>query len=184
MANQQVTPAEVLDFWFSDEVRGKWFKPDAAFDATLRDRFEAAHVDACAGRLDAWAKTPEGALARIILLDQIPRNLFRGTPRAFASDEPALAAAEAAVGAGYDKALGDEPRIFLYMPFMHAEHLDAQERGVALYRALGLQENLDYMIRHRDVIARFGRFPHRNGILGRESTAEELEFLKDLKSWF
>ncbi len=184
MMNRPIAPSDVLDFWFSDAVRPKWFKPDAAFDKALLEKFGEGHQAALEGRLDDWAETPDGALARIILLDQIPRNLYRGTARAFASDEAALAAAEAAVASGYDKALGEEQRIFLYMPFMHAERLDAQERGVALYRALRLPENLDYMIRHRDAIARFGRFPHRNAILRRESTEDEVTYLKDPRSWF
>jgi len=181
---QAVEPSEILSVWFAPESRPKWFKPDDAFDAALRRRFEPALEKARADWLGAWLETPEPALAHIILLDQVPRNIYRGTPKAFAWDDLALDLADQAVKAGLDAKLGPEERQFLYMPFMHSERLADQERGVALFTALGLEEPLDFMKRHRDVIARFGRFPHRNAILGRESTPEEMAFLEQPGSSF
>jgi uncharacterized protein (DUF924 family) len=175
---------ELLDFWFSGAARPYWFKPDAAFDARLAARFAELAEAARTRALDDWAATPKGALARIILLDQLPRNLRRGAAAAFEADAVALEAARDAVRRSFDAALTEEQRVFLYLPYMHAEDLAAQDEGVALYRALGRAENLDYMTRHREAIARFGRFPHRNAILGRETTPEESEFLKDPGNWF
>ncbi len=182
--DDELTPEAVLSFWFSEAVKPKWFKPDEAFDAELKERFGPALNEVRSGQLDAWAETPAGALARIILLDQIPRNIYRGSPDAFASDAQALAAAKQAVSRGFDAGLSPEGRQFLYLPFMHSENLADQDEGMALYAALGLDEPLDYMRQHRDVIARFGRFPHRNEILGRSSTAEELAFLDEPGSRF
>lgn len=177
-------PNEVLDFWFSEAVKPKWFASDDAFDAELRRRFEIAHGRARRGELAAWEASAEGLLALIVLLDQIPRNIYRGTPAAFAADDQALALAEAAIARGLDTSLGPYQRAFLYLPFMHSERLADQERGIMLYTKLGLAEQIDYMHRHRDIIARFGRFPHRNAILDRASTQEELEFLKQPGSSF
>ncbi len=172
------SPADVINFWFSPEARPNWFKKSEAFDEEMRARFEWPYALARDGALEDWRETPASALALVILLDQVPRNIYRGTAQAFATDDNALAIAEAAVARGFNAHLGEEERVFLYMPFMHAENLAAQDRGVVLYEALGRPENLDYMRRHRDVIVRFGRFPHRNAVLGRQSTPEELEFLK------
>ncbi|MBL8491200.1 MAG: DUF924 domain-containing protein [Rhodocyclaceae bacterium] len=180
----------VLDFWFLPEgdpghggYRPEWFRKDPAFDSAIRERFGPEVEDALAGRRDGWNAGAEGCLALVLLLDQFTRNVFRDTPRAFAGDAAALGLAESAVGDGRDLALPPIRRWFLYLPFMHAESLPAQERCVALFRALGeaggaaFDSPLDYAMRHRDVIARFGRFPHRNSILGRESTVAESAFL-------
>ncbi|HEY8374880.1 MAG TPA: DUF924 family protein [Nannocystis sp.] len=179
------SPDDVLGFWFSPRVRPQWFVRSDAFDREICERFHEVYVDAAAGALDDWAKTPRGALALVILLDQFPRNMFRGTPAAFGSDAKAREIARAAVDAGLDDSLSQEERLFLYLPFEHSEDLADQERAVALIGAL--TENAtwrDYAIRHRDIIARFGRFPHRNAILGRPSTAEEAEFLLEPNSSF
>jgi uncharacterized protein (DUF924 family) len=184
MADDAIAPLEVLAFWFSPEVKAKWFEPDDAFDAELRRRFEPALKQARSGALDSWGDSPQGALALIVLLDQISRNIYRGTPQAFAADALALGIARRAVARGFDKNLATDERAILYMPFMHSERLEDQEEGVKLFTALGLDVPLDFMRRHRDIIARFGRFPHRNAILGRPSTPEELEFLKQPGSSF
>jgi uncharacterized protein (DUF924 family) len=176
--------AEILSFWFSERVKPKWFEPDAAFDAELNDRFRPANERARAGELNSWTGTPEGALALVILLDQSPRNIERGSPKAFATDEQALAIAGQAVARGFDAGLDAKQRQFLYLPFMHSENLEDQERGMELYTALGLAEPLDFMRRHRDVIARFRRFPHRNEVLGRKSTEAEIDFLNQPGSSF
>lgn len=182
--DEQITPAEVVTYWFSEPVKPKWFEGGAAFDDELRHRFIDAWRAARTGALDHWTTTPEGLLALVILLDQIPRNCNRGTPDAFSSDADALRWAKWAVEQEIDRGLGDEQRQFLYLPFMHSEALADQEQGMALYEALGLASPLDYMRRHRDIIARFGRFPHRNDYLGRVSTPEEIEFLKQPGSRF
>jgi uncharacterized protein (DUF924 family) len=182
--DRQITPSDVLDYWFSDETRPKWFEGDEKFDDELRRRFIGAWDEARKGGLDHWTATPEGTLALVILLDQIPRNCHRGVPDAFSTDPLALHWAKWAVEQGLDRGLGAEHRQFLYLPFMHSEQLADQEHGMTLYTALGLPSPLDYMRQHRDIIARFGRFPHRNEILGRESTPEEIEFLKQPGSRF
>jgi uncharacterized protein (DUF924 family) len=180
----------VLDFWFgppddpaSSASRAIWFRADAAFDRAVGSHCTALHRAAGAGRLDAWAATPLGCLALLILLDQVPRNLFRGTPAAYAADMPARALAHAAVAAGLDRALSPVQRWFVYLPFEHSEALEDQRRSVALFEALPDHPERDAAVQaarhHHDVIARFGRFPHRNAILGRISTAAEAAFLQE-----
>jgi uncharacterized protein (DUF924 family) len=169
--------------------RPEWFRKDDAFDAQVRERFGALLERGLRGELSAWAATPLGALAQVVLLDQLPRNAWRGTPRAFAGDMRALAAAQAMVAAGQDQALLPVQRAFVYLPFEHAESLPLQDEALRRFRRLAAQapemtEGLDYAERHRVIIERFGRFPHRNAILGRPSTAEELEFLKQPGSGF
>lgn len=169
-------PSKVVSFW-RDAGTKKWFGKDPAFDAEFRDKFLAAHEAAAANGLDMWAATPEGSLALLILLDQFPRNCFRGTERMFATDAKALEVAAAAVANGQDQKLDEELRAFVYLPFEHSEELADQDRSVELFTPLG-EEMLRWADMHRDIIRRFGRFPHRNEILGRESTPEEIEFLK------
>ena len=186
-----LTPPEaraVLDFWFAadgadaDGARTVWFAKDDAFDVEIRTRFGPSIERALRGELDGWAGEPEAALARILLLDQFTRNAFRGTPRAFAGDAAALAAASAMVGGRLDEALVGYPRAFVYLPFEHAESLAMQDEAIRLFNRLvavfaQAADMLDYACKHRAVIERFGRFPHRNAILGRQSTAEEIAFL-------
>ena len=183
-ATADLTPADVLAFWFSDDAKTHWFERSDAFDAECRDRFGAAAEAARSGALDGWAKTADGALALLILLDQMPRNIFRGTPRAFAGDEKALAIAKAAIAQGFDTAARADGRNFFYLPSQHSERLEDQERGMELYAASDVPDGLRWMTAHRDIIARFGRFPHRNAILGRVSTPEEMEFLQQPGSSF
>lgn len=172
------TPHDVLAFWLA-AGREKWFGGGPAFDEEVRAALLPAHEAAAAGERDGWRESAEGALAWIILMDQVPRNVFRGTPSAFACDARALAAAEDAVGRGFDRAPGIAPalRTFFYLPFMHAEDAAAQARCLALYEALGHQEGVQYARIHKDVIDRFGRFPHRNPILGRPTTVAEQAYL-------
>jgi uncharacterized protein (DUF924 family) len=178
------TPQAVLAYWFDPQTKPKWFNGGEAFDIEVRARLGPLYERAAAGALDGWAVETAGLLALVILFDQVPRNIHRGTPRAFATDPQALALARLAVDQGLDEALSLDERLFLYLPFEHAEAVAEQERSVALFRALGDADYLDYAIRHKDVIARFGRFPHRNAILGRASTAEELAFLEEPGSSF
>ena len=186
----------VLDFWFlpadhpgHGQARAEWFRKDDAFDAHIRARFGALIDAAIEGGLRAWDATPHGALARLIVLDQLTRNVYRGTPRAFAGDVQALALAVALTQAGQDQQLPPMLRAFAYLPFEHAEDLAMQARAVELFQLLsqaqpGFDGMLDYAQRHQEVIARYGRFPHRNAILGRPSTPEEVEFLRQPGSSF
>ena len=178
---------EILDFWFAPrdsaehgKTRGLWFRKDAAVDQSIRARFGGAVETALAGGFGEWT-TPRGALARVLLLDQFTRNIYRKTPRAFAGDITALGISRAAVANRDDQALMPVERWFLYLPFEHAEDLAARETSLQLFARLrdetGLSEPAVWAERHAAVIRRFGRYPHRNAILGRESTAEEIEFL-------
>lgn len=187
---------DVLDFWFLPpdnpdygQSRVEWFRKDEAFDAHIRALFGALIDAAIEGGLRAWEATPHGALARLIVLDQLTRNVYRGTPRAFAGDAQALALAVALTQAGQDRLLPPMLRAFAYLPFEHAEDLAMQARAVELFQLLsqaqpGFDGMLDYAQRHQEVIARYGRFPHRNAILGRPSTPEEVEFLRQPGSSF
>jgi uncharacterized protein (DUF924 family) len=186
---------EVIDFWFgatSSAVRGlprkAWFEKSAPFDAEIGTRFGRVVEDAAAGRLDAWQRTPLAALALVIALDQFPRNMFRDTPRAFATDPRAQAVARRIVECGFDAAYLPVERCFAYLPFEHAEDMATQRESLALFAKLPPSPTsaryVDYARRHHDVIARFGRFPHRNAILGRVSSAEERAFLEQPGSGF
>jgi uncharacterized protein (DUF924 family) len=175
-------PSDILDFWFEGDasVRRKcWFEKSTDFD-TACTRFSGAIRDARSGGFDHWTTTPDGALALIVLLDQLSRNVFRGSPEAFAADPHARDIAVDAIAAGYDAAMTPCERMFLYLPFEHAETLEDQDRSVRLFEslrdALGAH-TVDHAYRHRDVIRRFGRYPHRNAVLGRVNTPEEEEYL-------
>lgn len=170
-------PEEIFLFW-KDAGPEKWFVANPAFDEEVRARFSDTYNAAVTGELDHWERSAYGALALVIVLDQFPRNMFRGTPKAFATDEKAKAIAVRAIEQGRDKAVDPEVHTFFYMPFMHSEALGDQERCVALMNESGKQENIKYADIHRDAIARFGRFPHRNEILGRTSTPEEIAYLQ------
>ncbi|MGB3381281.1 MAG: DUF924 family protein [Rhodanobacter sp.] len=182
-----VQPRDVLDFWFDPAHAAHWFAKDAAFDEQIRRRFAVAADDAAQGRLDAWASNPADWLALLILLDQFPRNLHRGDAQAWAADVKAQRIALSGLAGGFDQALPPLQRVFAYLPLEHAEDMGLQQRAVTLFEALHAQapvaerarfaEFLDYARRHREVIARFGRFPHRNAVLGRDSTAAEREYL-------
>lgn len=171
-----VAAGDVVAFW-RDAGYAKWFQGGEAFDAECRDRLGEAHLAAARGKLDAWSDTAEGALALVLLLDQIPRNVYRGSAHAFATDPLALRHAAQAVEAGFDARVDPALRFFFYMPFEHSEQLADQDRAIELFSALGNADLLGYAKAHRDVIARFGRFPHRNRALGRESAPDEQAWL-------
>lgn len=196
-------PESVLAFWFgppgsATEIAGRqsklWFGKSQANDQAVIDRFAATLVEATAGKLEYWADTPHGRLALVIVLDQFPHHIYRDQPQAFATDPQALALSLAALAAGEDRKLAPIERVFLYLPLEHAESLEMQQRSVSLYEQLAHEATdgervlfdgfLDYARKHLDVVARFGRFPHRNEILGRTSTPDELEFLKQPGSRF
>jgi uncharacterized protein (DUF924 family) len=189
--NESGLAREILDFWFGPPphaARAEWFRKDPAFDATIRERFGAA-VDAAQGGAYAdWRGTAHGSLAHVLLLDQFTRNIHRDTPRAFAGDPLALATAVAAVDAGQDRALDRFERSFLYLPFEHSEDLAMQERSLALFARLrdatGDPSPLEWAEKHAVIVRRFGRYPHRNAILGRASTPEEIAFLREPGSSF
>ena len=170
------TPADVVTFW-REAGPERWFKKDAAFDDEIRRRFLATHEAAAKGRLRDWEATAEGALALLILLDQFPRNMFRGEARAFATDPLARAITAGALVRGYDALVPQNMRAFFYLPFEHSEDMADQERGLALYKAVGDADGLKWAELHADIIRRFGRFPHRNAALGRATTPEEQAFL-------
>jgi len=187
--------SDVLEFWFGapdspefGRPRAPWFVKSAEFDALIRDRFLATHEAAAAGALDAWSSRPLAALALAVVLDQFPRNMFRGTPRAFASDTRALALARDAVGRGFDEVLLPVQSWFVYLPFEHAEDLAMQRESLRRFERLATDAagagTFTYAMRHYAVIERFGRFPHRNTLLGRASTADELRFLEQPGSSF
>lgn len=174
----------VLSFWFEELEPRQWFEKDDALDRRIRERFLVLYERLAVQGAGGWAHTAHGALAAVIVLDQFPRNMFRGDARSFASDALALTVAEQAIGAGLDAALDATHRKFLYMPFEHSEDAAMQARSVALFAALGDADSLDYALRHKQVIDRFGRFPHRNALLGRSTTAEEAAFLEKPGSAF
>jgi uncharacterized protein (DUF924 family) len=168
---------EVLDFWFSEDAERHWLASTPAFDQGIRRRFAEMSARAASGELRSWEETPEGCVALCILLDQMPRNMFRGSPRAFATDAKALAVAARAVNLGFDRDLAPEHKQFLYLPFVHSEDVANQLRALALFEAAGLRDALEFVKGRLALVRRFGRFPHRNAILGRTSTPEELKFL-------
>jgi Uncharacterized protein conserved in bacteria len=174
------TARDVIDFWFVEHGPEDWFSGRPAFDALLADRFGSTHAAVARGEAWAWRATPEGRLAEIIVLDQFSRQLHRGAPGAFAQDRMALVLAQEAVAGGHDRAVAPARAGFFYMPYMHAESLPVQEEGVRLFTAHGDANMLDYMVKHRDTIARFGRFPFRNRALGRPSTPEEIAYMEEM----
>ena len=195
-----IGPEDVLTFWLGAEGSAplanatQWYKKDDAFDQTIRERFEGALELASRGALDGWKTAPRGRLALVILLDQLSRNMYRGTARAFAQDARACATTLEAIATGDEQSLSTVERSFLYMPLMHAEDVDLQHKCVAAFERLGrgapedlkqfVANGLDYAKRHAEIVERFGRFPHRNSILGRTSRPEEIEFLKQPGSSF
>jgi uncharacterized protein (DUF924 family) len=176
MAGEIATPEEVRSFWREAGPK-RWYKVDPAFDETVRERFLATWEAARSGRLAAWEDTPEGALALLIVLDQFPRNMFRGMAQAFASDEVARAVAGRAITRGFDQEFAPPERNFFYLPYMHSEALADQDKSVALVQAIGDSGGVKHAEAHRDLIRRFGRFPFRNEALGRTSTPEEAAYL-------
>ncbi len=174
----------VLSFWFDPANTKSWFKKDEEFDRLIAEQFGEIHAAAARGELWTWREKPEGRLAEVIVLDQFSRNMFRGDRRSFAFDSLALVLAQEAIAQGTDKSLDPDRRQFLYMPFMHSESLKVHERAVELFGSLEAEDNLRYELRHLEILKRFGRYPHRNEILGRSSTTEELAFLSQPGSAF
>ena len=176
-------PQEILDFWFSDEVRKLWFKSTPEFDALLRERFEALWARAQQGELDGWLQSAAGCLALVIVLDQFPLNMFRGQAQSFASEAQSREVALVAIDKGFDQDLDPRSRAFLYMPFMHSEVLADQQLALQLFAQPGVDDNLRFARHHHDIIEKFGRFPHRNKALGRESSEPEIEYLNSKQAF-
>ncbi len=174
----------VLNFWFEEIKPAQWWSAEIALDETVRDRFAAVHLAATSCELSSWRLTPAGRLAEVIVLDQFSRNMHRGSALAYAADAIALVLAQEAVASRHDQALTPDQRLFFYIPYMHSESAVVHETAVPLFQALGLQSNLDFELRHKVIIDRFGRYPHRNALLGRVSTDEELRFLQEPGSSF
>ena len=175
---------DVIDFWFSEIDPGQWWRQSDELDSQIRQRFGPLHAQAVSSELSGWRVHALGRLAEIIVLDQFSRNIFRGTKQAFGADSQALALAQEAVAAGADAELDPARRAFLYMPFMHSEAAEIHQLAVRLFSASGMDSNLQFELRHQAIIDRFGRYPHRNAVLGRVSSAEEIEFLKTPGSSF
>jgi len=182
------THQDVINFWFNELSPKQWWAKDAALDALIESRFGALHRQAIAGELFAWRACAVGCLAEVIVLDQFSRNIYRDQAAAFASDAAALMLAQCAIAQGFDQQLPSEQRAFLYMPFMHSESPLIHTEAVMLFKSLdassGGANNLDFELKHKAIIDRFGRYPHRNSILGRQSTPEELAFLTEPNSSF
>ena len=175
---------DILHFWFDELTPKQHFVKDAALDASIRSRFHHTLEAAARCELWAWRNTPQGRLAEIIVLDQFSRNIFRDAPRAFGQDALALVLAQELVGNGQDRNLPTAQRRFVYMPYMHSESGEVHHQAVALFDQPGLEDNLDFELRHQAIITRFGRYPHRNAILGRASSEAELAFLSEPGSSF
>jgi len=175
---------EVINFWFNEIDQSQWWVKDVAFDDVIKQRFLSVHQQARIGELADWRTSAQGRLAEIIVLDQFSRNIFRDTVESFASDSLALVLAQEAINIGADLELSPIERSFLYMPFMHSESLLIHNYAVELFSQPGMDNNLDFELRHKDIIERFGRYPHRNDILGRESTSQEVSFLLEPGSSF
>jgi len=176
-------PQEILDFWFSDEVRKLWFNSTPEFDALLRERFEALWTRASCGELDDWLQSAAGCLALIIVLDQFPLNMFRGQAQSFASEAQSREVARVAIDKGFDQDLDPRSRAFLYTPFMHSEVLADQQLALQLFAQPGLEGNLRFARHHHGIVEKFGRFPHRNKALGRESSEPEIEYLNSKEAF-
>lgn len=175
---------DVIRFWFEDIDPAQWWSKDPSFDARLRERFGELHRQVARCEKYHWRAAPRSLLAEVIVLDQFSRNIYRDRPESFAWDGQALVLAQEAVRSGMDLHLTPVERSFLYLPYMHSESLAIHELAVELYRRNGIEENLQFELRHKDIIERFGRYPHRNAILGRESTPEERAFLQEPGSSF
>ncbi len=179
-----ITARQVLAFWFTELQPEQWWKKDSELDALIAERFGALHASACAGELFPWREEASGALAEIIVLDQFSRNIFRDSAGAFAADAAALLLAQEAIRRGYDKQHTVEQRVFFYLPFMHSESALIHRRAAELFSEPGMENNYAFELKHKAIIDRFGRYPHRNAIVGRKSTPEELEFLRQPGSSF
>jgi len=172
-----LTPKEIIDYWFSARIKQHWFSSVLELDDEIRDSYATVWEKAAAGDLDGWADHPDGSLALIIILDQFPLNMFRGEAKCFSTESKVIDVARHAIDRSFDERLPREQLAFLFMPFMHSERLEDQDLAVSLYRQYNLEANISFAEHHQGIVRRFERFPHRNAILGRESTADEISYL-------
>lgn len=177
------SPQDILDFWYATEMRAKWFASTPQIDAMIRERYAAVWASASSGALDHWRDSATGCLALVIILDQFPLNMFRGTAQSFSTEQQAVAITKHAISKDFDKQIDQAQLAFLYMPLMHSEALADQDLSVSRFEAAGLENNLRFARHHREIVQRFGRFPHRNAILGRTSNAEELTYLNSKEAF-
>lgn len=173
----QPAPDDILNFWYTPPMSEHWFSSTAEIDESIRTQFAGIWEQAAQGKLDDWQDSAQGCLALCIILDQFPLNMFRGDAKSFSTEQQAVAVCKHAVNQGFDQQLAQERLMFLYMPLMHSEHMADQDESVRLFTAAGLERNAQFAEHHRGIVARYGRFPHRNKVLGRESSGEELEYL-------
>ena len=178
-----VSPKDILDFWYAADMRSKWFAATPQLDAAIKEQFEGIWEAAMRGELDPWLSSPDGCLALAIILDQFPLNMFRGTAKSFSSEQQGIAIAKHTIAQGFDQHIDPTQVAFLYMPLMHSEDLADQDLSVALFAAAGLENNLRFARHHREIVSRFGRFPHRNAVLGRTSTPEESGYLNSKEAF-
>jgi len=178
-----ITEEDIIEYWFSPEISKRWFSSTVQLDAEIKTKYEALWQAAARGKLEHWQKRPIGCLALVIVLDQFPLNMYRNQPESFSTEAQSIEVACLAVEKGFDQALQPEQKAFLYMPFMHSENLSDQNLSVKLFTEAGLKGNQHFAEHHREIVRRFGRFPHRNIILGRTSTSEEIEYLKSNKAF-
>lgn len=172
-----ITPTEIIALWFSEQGKQYWYNSTPEMDKELREKYSGLFHAAMKGELDQWQDTSEGALAMVIVLDQFPLNMYRGDIESFSGEAKSREVAAAAIGRGFDAALSDEQKSFMYLPYMHSESLADQDRSVELFTQAGLTEGLKWAEHHRDIVRRFGRFPHRNDMLVREGTSEEEDYM-------
>ena len=172
-----LVPNNILDFWFSERVKPLWFNSTPEFDAEIRTQYLAVYYAALNDKIDEWEQSAEGCVALVIILDQFPLNMFRGLAESFHGEAKAIEIAKYAIDQSFDELLTDEQKAFLYLPLMHSENLVDQDLSVTLFEKAGLTENLRFAKHHREIVRRFGRFPHRNRIMNRQSTEAELEYL-------
>jgi len=177
------SPEQVITFWFAETVRPQWFRSTPAFDQSISEEFMDIYQAAMTGQLMVWQTIAQGALALVIVLDQFPLNMFRGRAESFASEVRARTVTRLAIDRQFDTQLTNEQKAFLYMPLMHSEDLLDQEQSIMLYETAGLKDNLQFAKHHREIIQKFGRFPHRNAILGRESSEAELQYLRSKEAF-
>jgi uncharacterized protein (DUF924 family) len=176
-------PQQIIEYWYAEEMRSHWFASTSALDNLIRDRYETLWEQAAVGQLDTWKETPEGCLALAIILDQFPLNMFRNQAKSFATEGQAIEVTLFALDQGFDKQISSDKLEFLIMPLMHSEKLTHQDLAVTLFAQYDLADNLRFAQHHRDIIRRFGRFPHRNAILGRDSTEQELAYLQSKEAF-
>lgn len=182
-SEQSISPGSIIDFWYSERIKPRWFNSTPELDDEIRERYELLWHNAAQGEYNSWCETAEGCLALVIILDQFPLNMFRGKPESFKTESQAVTFAKLAVEKKHDRVLPKDKLVFLYMPLMHSENLEDQDLSVSLFEQAGLADNARFANHHREIVRRFGRFPHRNAILNRTSSQDELDYLNSKEAF-